>query len=78
MNIGLLTINKTNSIIYLIEERGHIMKGFFKFLVSLFALFGAAVGALAIFDKLSNKHRIKGDYLECDTQDEEIVIEDNE
>ena len=54
------------------------MKGFFKFLVSLFALFGAAVGALAIFDKLSNKHRIKGDYLECDSQDNEIVIEDNE
>ncbi len=49
------------------------MKGFIKFLVSLFAIFGAAVGALAIFDKLSNKNRIKGDYLECDTGDYEVV-----
>ena len=52
------------------------MKGFLKFLVSLFALFGAAVGVLAIFDKISNKHRIEGDYLECDSQNDEIVIED--
>ncbi len=47
------------------------MKGFFKFIVSLFALFGAAVGALAIFDKVQNKNRIKGDYLEYETNEEE-------
>ncbi len=41
------------------------MKGFFKFLSSVIALFGAVVGALAIFDKFSNKNRIQGDYLEC-------------
>ena len=53
------------------------MKGFFKFIGSLLAVFGAVVGALAIFDTISNKHRIKGDYLECDSQDaEEIVIEE--
>lgn len=45
------------------------MKGFLKFLVSLFALFGALVGALAIFDKVQNKNRIKGNYLECDTEE---------
>ncbi len=45
------------------------MKGFIKFIVSLFALFGAAVGALAVFDKVQNKNRIKGDYLECETDD---------
>lgn len=43
------------------------MKGFFKFIVSLLALFGAAVGALAVVDKIKNKNRIKGDYLECET-----------
>lgn len=42
------------------------MKGFLKVLVSLLAVFGAVIGALAIFDKLSNKSRIKGDYLQCD------------
>ena len=44
------------------------MKDFFKFIVSIFAVFGAMVGALAIFDKYSNKNRIKGDYLECITE----------
>ncbi len=47
------------------------MKGFFKFIFSLFALFGAMVGALAVFDKIQNKNRLKGDYLECDDQIEE-------
>lgn len=45
------------------------MNGFIKLIVSLLALFGAAVGALAVFDKISNKYRIKGDYLDCDTSD---------
>ncbi len=52
------------------------MKGFLKFIGSLLAVFGAVIGALAIFDTISNKHRIKGDYLECDSQDEEIIIEE--
>lgn len=50
---------------------GYHMKSFVKFLVSLLAIFGALVGALAIFDKVQNKNRIKGDYLECDTAEEE-------
>lgn len=45
------------------------MKGFFKCLAAVLALFGAIVGALVIFDKISNKNRIKGDYLECDVDD---------
>ncbi len=47
------------------------MKSFLKMIVSLLALFGAVVGALAIFDKVQNKNRIKGDYLECDTEEAE-------
>lgn len=46
------------------------MKGFLKFVFSLFALFGALIGALAVFDKIQNKNRIKGDYLECDIEEE--------
>lgn len=49
---------------------GYRMKSFLKFIVSLFALFGAAIGALAVFDKAKNKNRIKGDYLECDNSEE--------
>ena len=51
------------------------MKGFFKFLASLLAIFGAVIGALAVFDKLSNKNRIKGEYLECDSEEPEEVTE---
>lgn len=47
------------------------MKGFFKFIMSLFALFGAMVGALAVFDKIQNKNRLNGDYLECGDQPED-------
>ena len=44
------------------------MKGFLKVFVSILAVFGAAIAALMIFDKISNKNRIKGDYLECDVE----------
>lgn len=46
------------------------MKGFFKFVMSAFAVFTAAVGALVVIDRLTNKNRIEGDYLECDSTDE--------
>ncbi len=52
------------------------MRGFLKFIASLLALFGAIVGALAVFDKFSNKHRIKGDYLECETGNGEAEEEE--
>ena len=51
------------------------MKGFFKVLASLLAVFGAVIGALAVFDKISNKNRIKGEYLECDSEETEEVTE---
>lgn len=47
------------------------MKGLLKFFTSLLALFGALVGALAVFDRISNRNRIKGDYLECDCSQKE-------
>lgn len=45
------------------------MKGFIKFMLSMFAVFAAVVGALVICDRLVNKNRLKGDYLECDASD---------
>jgi len=49
------------------------MKNFLKITVSLLALFGAVVGALAIIDRIKNKNRIKGDYLECDAEEAEEI-----
>lgn len=51
------------------------MKNFLKITVALLALFGAVVGALAIIDRIKNKNRIKGDYLECDAEETEMVEE---
>ncbi len=42
------------------------MKNVWKVIVAVLALFGALVGALVIIDKVKNRNRIKGDYLECD------------
>ena len=47
------------------------MKNFFNFVISLLAFFGAAIGMLAIVDRLKNKNRIKGEYLECETVEDE-------
>ncbi len=49
------------------------MKNFLKAVVAVLAIFGAAVGALAIIDRIKNKNRIKGDYLECEATDFEDV-----
>ena len=46
------------------------MNGFLKVLISIMAVFGTVIAALAVFDKFSNKNRIKGDYLECDVEEE--------
>ena len=40
------------------------MKNVWKVIVAILALFGALVGTLVIVDKIKNKNRIKGDYLE--------------
>ncbi len=51
------------------------MKGFFKVLGALVAAAAFVVGVLAIVDKVCNKNRIKGDYLLCDSDEEEIAEE---
>ena len=51
------------------------MKTFWKVLISVLAVFGAIVSALVIIDKIQNKNRIKGDYLECDTADDFEEVE---
>ena len=47
------------------------MNGFLKVLGSVLAAFGVIIGALAIIDKLLNKNRIDGDYLDCEIEGEE-------
>ena len=47
------------------------MKGFFKFLGSVFAIFTGIVGALAVYDTIKNKNRLKGAYLECSNNEPE-------
>lgn len=49
------------------------MKNFLKVAISILAVIGAAVGILAIIDRIKNKNRIKGDYLECDTAEVEEI-----
>ena len=51
------------------------MKNVWKVIVAILALFGALVGALVIVDKIKNKNRIKGEYLECDSEEPEEVTE---
>ncbi|MBR5223549.1 MAG: hypothetical protein IKV81_05245 [Clostridia bacterium] len=46
------------------------MKNVGKVIVALLAIFGALVSALVVVDKIKNKNRIKGDYLECDDGDD--------
>ena len=48
------------------------MKKFLKVLFSIFSFFATAVGLLAIVDKLTNKNRIDGDYLDCSKTEENV------
>ncbi len=45
------------------------MKKFFKVITGIAAFFGTVLGALAILDRITNKNRIKGDYLNCNDDD---------
>ena len=45
------------------------MTGFLKFVLTVSALLAAAVGVLVLVDQLINKNRIRGAYLECDTEE---------
>lgn len=47
------------------------MKKFLKFLGALLTVFSAAIAALAVFDRFSNKNRIRNGYLECNVNDAE-------
>lgn len=53
------------------------MKGFIKVLAALFTMFAVVIGALVIFDKITNKNRLDGDYLDCDTEDYDVQDIDN-
>lgn len=64
-------ITKREDFPLLKQKGGFRMKGFLKFISSVAALFAAAVGALLVADRMLNKNRIKGDYLECDTPEDE-------
>lgn len=48
------------------------MKGFLKFLGTLLAVFSAVIGALTVFDKLTQKNRIKNGYLDCEVPEANI------
>lgn len=48
------------------------MKGFLKFLGTVIAVFSAVIGALAVFDRLTQKNRIKDGYLVCEVPDNNI------
>ncbi len=51
------------------------MKSFFKVVGALATIFAVAFAALAIFDRLSNKNRIKNGYLECELDDGDVEEE---
>lgn len=42
------------------------MKKFLKFLGSIVAIFSAVLGALTVFDRFTQKNRIRNGYLECE------------
>ena len=54
------------------------MKGFFKFLGAVAALFAAVLGALAIFDKFINKKEIVEDYFDADLDDNSVEVPETE
>ncbi len=47
------------------------MKGFLKFLGTIVGVFSAVIGALFIFDRITQKNRIKDGYLECEVPEAE-------
>ncbi len=52
------------------------MKGFFKFLGTVATIFTAIVGAIAIFDRISNRNAIKDEYLNCSDNSFNIPSDD--
>ena len=52
------------------------MKNFWSVLCAIIAFFSVLIGALVIIDKIKNKNRIKGEYLECDDVDNLADVEE--
>lgn len=48
------------------------MKGIVKIIIAVSVIFTAVVGALIVFDRLTNKNRLEDDYLDCDIADDFI------
>ncbi len=46
------------------------MKTFAKIIIAVSVIFTAVVGALIVFDKLTNKNRLEDDYLDCEIPDD--------
>ena len=46
------------------------MKGMVKIIIAVSVIFTAVVGALIVFDKLTNKNRLEDDYLDCNEENE--------
>ncbi len=42
------------------------MNGFLKILGVITAIFTGVIAALTVYDKISNKNRIKGNYVDCE------------
>ena len=47
------------------------MNGFLKFLGTIVGVFSVVIGALFIFDRITQKNRIKDGYLECEVPEAE-------
>lgn len=47
------------------------MKKLLKFIGAVAAIFSAMLGALTVFDRVTQKNRIKNGYLECDIPETE-------
>ena len=48
------------------------MKKFLKFIGTLTAVFSTVIGALALFETLTQKKKIKNGYLECEVSENNI------
>ncbi len=48
------------------------MKGFLKFMATVVAVFSAVVGALVVFDRFTQKNRIKDGYLMCEVPENNV------
>ncbi len=48
------------------------MNNVVKIIIAVSVIFTAVVGALIVFDRLTNKNRLEDDYLDCDISDDLI------